>query len=342
MENASFFINSTSDNLTMKPTAPTENRTLDYPVVIVLCIVLGLGSIFGTTGNTLVVSSIIKFENLRAIPDLFIFSLSISDLLVSTLYQPLKAYRTAHLSDDSTVMKFVISISAFLGHVALIASITNMLGVTVERLMSIRFPLKYGLLVTKTRAVVTLICIWVFSIAYGGIWSEDLAPATYLSSYFVAVLLGTILIYVYIFVVASRLEGSVAHVQNTSTREQRTGFRRERKAAKTIAVILGVAIVCWVPLLVVPRVIASYVHNTTYFTILNLLQVLSVCNSSINPYIYCVRSRRYYEAFVKLLGLHHLVKVQAIVAPTCTPRDEVSRTRDVTDIVQPETHDIAL
>ena len=183
MENASFFINSTSVNLTMKPTAPTENRTLDYPVVIVLCIVLGLGSIFGTTGNTLVVSSIIKFENLRAIPDLFIFSLSISDLLVSALYQPLKAYRiTPHLSDDSTVMKFVISISAFLGYVALIASITNMFGVSVERLMSIRFPLKYGLLVTNTRAVVTLICIWVFSIAYGGIWSQDLAPATYLSS----------------------------------------------------------------------------------------------------------------------------------------------------------------
>ena len=108
--------------------------------------------------------------------------------------------------------------------------------------------------------------------------------------------------------VASRLEQSVAHIQNTSTREQRTGFRRERKAAKTIAVILGVAIVCWVPLLVVPRVIASYVHNTTYFTIFTLLQILSVCNSSINPYIYCVRSRRYYEAFVKLLGLHNLVK----------------------------------
>ena len=47
------------------------------------------------------------------------------------------------MSGDSTVMKFVISIiiSAFLGYVALIASITNMLGVTVERLMSIRFPL---------------------------------------------------------------------------------------------------------------------------------------------------------------------------------------------------------
>ena len=124
--------------------------------------------------------------------------------------------------------------------------------------------------------------------------------------------------------VANRLERSVALVQNTSTRKQRTGFRRERKAAKTIVVILGVAIVCWFPLLVVPRVIASYVHNTTYFTIFTLLQVLPVCNSSINPYIYCVRSCRYYEAFVKLLGLHNLVKykVQAIVAPSSTPRDK--------------------
>ena len=32
MENASFFINSTSDNLAMKPTAPTKNQTLDYLV----------------------------------------------------------------------------------------------------------------------------------------------------------------------------------------------------------------------------------------------------------------------------------------------------------------------
>ena len=56
MENTSFFIDSTSDSLAMRPTTLTENQTLDCPVVIVLCIVLGLGSIFGTTGNTLVVS----------------------------------------------------------------------------------------------------------------------------------------------------------------------------------------------------------------------------------------------------------------------------------------------
>ena len=61
-----------------------------------------------------------------------------------------------------------------------------------------------------------------------------------------------------------------------------------------------------------------------------------------NPYLNCVRSRRRYGTFVKLLGLHNLAKVQAIVAPTNTSRDQVSRTLDGPDTSQPETYDIAL
>ena len=49
-----------------------------------------------------------------------------------------------------------------------------------------------------------------------------------------------------------------------------------------------------------------------------------------------------YGTFVKLLGLHNLAKVQAIVPPTNTSREQVSRTLDGPDTNQPETYDIAL
>lgn len=345
MENSSFLPNVTPDYPTTESTTPTEDEALEFPHVIILCTVLGVASIVGTLGNTLVLLSIIKFDNLRAIPDLFIFSLSLSDLLVTTLYQPLKAYRLANLQEVSTVIDVLKISSRFLGHFSLIASISNMFGVTVERLISIRFPLKYDLLVTKRRAIITVICIWTFSITYGGIWSQGLAPESYLAIYFVAILVGTVSIYVYIFLVAKRLEESVAQIRNGSTGEERPSSRRERKAAKTIAIILGVAIGCWLPLLIVPSVLANDPNRARFMRIFSSLQVLSVCNSSINPYIYCARSRRYYVAFVKLLGMHRVVMVQVAVAPAYSPRDLASSGRDAFQEIQPskgEIYDVAL
>lgn len=309
MTNASFLL-----NLSAVPPTLTKDEAIDeLPHTVILCTVLGVASVLGTFGNSLVLLSIMKFDNLRAIPDLFIFSLSLSDLLVTAIYQPFKTYRFANWQQVSTNVD-LLATSSFLGHFSLIASITNMFGVTVERLISIRFPLKYNLVVTRVRAVVTMICFWIFSIAYGVVWSAKLVSIKYLAIYFALVLTGTVSIYLYIFVVAKRLEDSVFHAQNESTNVgERPTTHRERKAAKTIAIILGVAVVCWLPILVVPNVLPSDLDYTTFLSVFYPLHVLSVCNSSINPYIYCARSRRYSVAFVKLLGLNRFCKVQATV-----------------------------
>lgn len=309
MTNASFLL-----NLSAVPPTLTNDEAIDeLPHTVILCTVLGVASVLGTFGNSLVLLSIMKFDNLRAIPDLFIFSLSLSDLLVTAIYQPFKTYRFANWQQVSTNVD-LLATSSFLGHFSLIASITNMFGVTVERLISIRFPLKYNLVVTRVRAVVTMICFWIFSIAYGVVWSAKLVSIKYLAIYFALVLTGTVSIYLYIFVVAKRLEDSVFHAQNESTNVgERPTTHRERKAAKTIAIILGVAVVCWLPILVVPNVLPSDLDYTTFLSVFYPLHVLSVCNSSINPYIYCARSRRYSVAFVKLLGLNRFCKVQATV-----------------------------
>lgn len=348
MENSSLFPSSYTSYTAIEPNRPTEDTALDMPLVVILCTVLGVASVLGSLGNILVMLSIIKFDNLREIPDLFIFSLSLSDLLVTSLFQPLKASRLARFEDDSTVRDFLKISSSFLGHFSLIASISNMFGVTVERLISIRFPLKYDIFVTKRRAIFTVICIWIFSIAYGGVWSQGLAPESYLAIYFIAILIGTVSIYVYIFLVARRLEESVAQVRSDSAmEEQRFNSRREKKAAKTIAVILGVAIVCWVPFLIIPQALGKDQDQARFLKVFNSLQVLSVCNSSINPYIYCARSRRYYVALVKLLGMHKTLskRVQAAATPRYSTRDPMRNAHQAFQEIQPskgEIYDAAL
>ncbi|PFX30917.1 Adenosine receptor A2a [Stylophora pistillata] len=221
--------------------------------------------------------------------------------------KPLQAYKVMHLDQVSEIEAFS-EITSLLGHVSLIASVSNMFGVTVERLISIRFPLKYDLLETKLRAKVSMVCIWTFSSSYGTVWSLDLAPIQYMAIYFVLVLVGTTSIYFYIFLIARRLEGGTVHIQGESTNAQIPNRRRERKAAKTIAIIVGVAVLCWLPLLIIPNVFPKDLDNATVVKIVYPLRILSVCNSSINPYIYCVRSSRYSVAFIKLLGLQKPLK----------------------------------
>lgn len=309
MTNSSLLLNLSTGYSTSIPTID------GLPHAVILCTVLSVASVVGTFGNSLVLLSIMKFNNLRAIPDLFIFSLSSSDLLVTAIYQPFTTYRFANWQQVSTNLD-LLATSSFFGHFSLIASITNMFGVTVERLISIRFPLKYNLVVTRVRAVATMICFWIFSIVYGAVWSTQLVSIQYLAIYFILVLTGTVSIYFYIFLVAKRLEDSMFQTQNESVNVGRPTTHRERKAAKTIAIILGVAVFCWLPVLIIPNVLPSHLDYTTFLSVFYPLHVLSVCNSSINPYIYCARSRRYSVAFVQLLRLNSFSKVQATAGIT--------------------------
>ena len=348
MTNSSFLLKLTSDFTTSVPTTSTKGEFLELSHSAILCTVLGVASVLGTLGTSLVLLSIIKFENLREIPDLFIFSLSLSDFIVAALYQPLKSYRFVHLQQSSTNVS-LLTISRLLGYLSLTASITNMFGVTVERLISIRFLLKYDLVVTRKRAIVTLICIWIFSSTLVVMVSTKLLSQLIFSMYFTMALIGTVSIYVYIFLIAKRLKDAVLQVQNNSVHDERpNSIRRERKAAKTIAIILGVAIGCWLPFLIVPHVISEEPDYARYMKIFFSLQILSVCNSSINPYIYCARSQRYFVAFVKLLGLQRIFKTQGTVAPAAySPRNLAMDTRDVPEEIQPtqveaEINDVAL
>ena len=334
MINWTFLLNFTT-NSTSRPTASTEDEILELPHVVILCTILGLASVLGTLGNSLVLLSIIKFDNLREIPDLFIFSLSLSDFIVTAVYQPLKFYRFAHLHLSSTNVEPVLTISRFLGYLSLIASITNMLGVTVERLISVRFPMKYDLVMTRRRAIATLICIWIFSSALVIMVFTELLSLMFISIYFTLALIGTVLIYVYLFLIAKRLEDSVMQVQNVSLDDGRPpDSKRERKAAKTIAIILGVAIGCWLPFLIVPHVISEESDYTRYLEVFFSLQVLSVWNSSINPYIYCARTRRYFVAFIKMLGLERVLEIQGTVAPAYSPRNLAMNARDAPEVIQ--------
>ena len=138
----------------------------------------------------------------------------------------------------------------------------------------------------------------------------------YLAMYFILTIAGIGMIYAYIFYIAKRLEDVVIQAQN------RFVGGSERKAAKTIIILLGVAIACWVPFLISLKLLSK--NDVRSKWIFYLAQALATCNSSINPYIYCVRSSRYRKSFVKLLGLHKVDIAREALTPAYLPNSDIN------------------
>ncbi|XP_071627969.1 octopamine receptor in mushroom bodies isoform X2 [Temnothorax longispinosus] len=86
--------------------------------------------------------------------------------------------------------------------------------------------------------------------------------------------------------------------QNTHLKVKR--FRMETKAAKTLGIIVGGFIMCWLPFFTMYLVRAFY-PNHIHPTVFSVLFWLGYCNSAINPCIYALFSKDFRFAFKRII-----------------------------------------
>ncbi|XP_071491553.1 5-hydroxytryptamine receptor 1D-like [Diadema antillarum] len=89
-----------------------------------------------------------------------------------------------------------------------------------------------------------------------------------------------------------------------STRDATHRNSRETKAFKTVAVVLGAFIICWMPF-AVTFVVEAFCPTSCYLpqAMLDTFLWLGYINSIINPIIYAFFNRTFRAAFIKVLGL---------------------------------------
>ncbi|XP_060646684.1 octopamine receptor Oamb isoform X2 [Drosophila nasuta] len=77
-------------------------------------------------------------------------------------------------------------------------------------------------------------------------------------------------------------------------------FRMETKAAKTLAIIVGGFIVCWLPFFTM-YLIRAFCDHCIQPTVFSVLFWLGYCNSAINPMIYALFSHEFRIAFKRIV-----------------------------------------
>ncbi|XP_013419282.1 D(1) dopamine receptor [Lingula anatina] len=292
-------------------------------VRIFLGVLLSIIDLAVILGNLLVVIAILKFEQLRSkITNYFIVSLAISDMCVGVFVLPFAAIQDllgnwpfGHYC--LTWVSFDVMMST--------ASILNLLMIAVERYIAVTRPFHYHEIVTNKTAGIMLGVAWIASGMVSFIplqlewfyfegdyrwhqWATDqaLGPLCKLAfnpyyaiisssiSFYVPLIMMTFL-YGRVFAIARRQAKQIADMDKAMANVRKDGKgtkRSENKATKTMATVMGVFILCWLPFFILncllgwdPEMLLCKL-NPNFMDIFSFFVWLGWINSVFNPFIY--------------------------------------------------------
>uniref|UniRef100_A0A182MIW6 G-protein coupled receptors family 1 profile domain-containing protein n=1 Tax=Anopheles culicifacies TaxID=139723 RepID=A0A182MIW6_9DIPT len=106
--------------------------------------------------------------------------------------------------------------------------------------------------------------------------------------------------------------GSTLNISSTpnphaqvSKRKETLEAKRERKAAKTLAIITGAFVVCWLPFFLTALLLPLCESCSINDTVASLFLWLGYFNSTLNPVIYTIFSPEFRQAFKRILFGSH-------------------------------------
>uniref|UniRef100_A0A3B5BJV8 G-protein coupled receptors family 1 profile domain-containing protein n=1 Tax=Stegastes partitus TaxID=144197 RepID=A0A3B5BJV8_9TELE len=295
-----------------------ESFNMTYNDVVFLCksdndVLCALLYVFLTSltlitvfGNLLVIISIAYFKQLHTPTNYLILSLAVLDLIIGAVIFPLNMTYTSSTCLAHITLQCLIRNT--IDFMASLMSILNLCCIAVDRYYAVCHPLLYKTKITLNSAVTMTLSCWGSSVLGGllyfglGITNDSCYDLCFkllliLSGFTFYIPTAVLLcIYARIFVVAQKQARSI---QNAASQFGATDRKMENKATKTLAIVLGIYILCWAPLLV------SYPLNDLSRFVLNLIEPFNwfaLCNSMFNPFIYAFFYRWFRSAIRMIIS----------------------------------------
>ncbi|XP_038583739.1 trace amine-associated receptor 1-like [Micropterus salmoides] len=266
---------------------------------ILLYIFLGSLSVVTICGNLLVIISIIYFKQLHIPTNYLILSLAVADLLVGVLVFPFSMAFTVTLCwyHEGLFCKVRGSFDVTLST----ASILNLCCISIDRYYAVCQPLAHKSKINDRVTVIMILVSWGFSALIGigiviagfnqGKCGESCLIDSLISttlacifSFYIPVII-LLCIYLKIFLVAQRQAKCIQNTTCQSTKSGATVSKMERKATKTLAVVMGVFLLCWTPYFLF-IIFQPLTYDVTPVAVIETLNWLTLSNSMLNPFIY--------------------------------------------------------
>uniref|UniRef100_A0A8C6L5M0 Sphingosine-1-phosphate receptor 2 n=1 Tax=Nothobranchius furzeri TaxID=105023 RepID=A0A8C6L5M0_NOTFU len=291
---------SNSKNVTIEDLIQRIEKKEQYSglniVIIVLCVIIILE-------NLLVLIAVWRNKKFHSAMFFFIGNLAFSDLLAGSAYIANIILSGPMTITLTPVQWFIREGTAF---IALAASVFSLLAIAIERYIAITKVKVYGS--TKTCRMFLLIgACWVTSVLIGGLpiigWScicnlPDCSAVLPLYSkkyiVFVVTIFTLILFSIVILYVKIYLNVSSSHREATNSQAY--------ALLKTVTIVLGVFIMCWLPAFTILLLDSSCsMQQCPILDKASMFFSFATLNSALNPVIYMLRSKEMRREFLRVL-----------------------------------------
>lgn len=246
-------------------------------------------------GNCLVLAAITRTASLRTPSMFFLCSLAASDLLVGFVVQPLYITSTFARINVLDNLWFLVSF-ATCG-----ISLCSITVISVDRFLALYYHMRYPTLVTKTRAILTLVLMWIFICILSGIYCLNR------NIYFLVIALGvglclsiSIVAYIGIFRVVRHQQLQI-HTQQQAVQARTDGvsnIRQLKRSALNSFVFFIVMVLFYAPM---SAAMAVYLVSEEWEHAWSFTTTAVFMNSSINPFLYCWRLGKLRKAVAKTM-----------------------------------------
>ena len=267
-----------------------------YSIAIIILIILTL------FGNGLVISAFYVFKRIRkSVTNWFILSLAISDMMVAIITEPiwLAGEIIAWQYPPEIDVETFFEVWTMIDIVCAISSISNLMFISVDRFFAIKHPLIHHTKMTPGKCKWIILLSWVHAVGTSCLYllNENW-------KYIVIFLFGFLIpLLVILF-----CYGGILHVVVSRSRlTHRHGKRlsNEYKTAKSLGVVTGAFVACWLPFFVVS--LAYWFCDSCQRDIDSIPAITSgvkwlhYLNSCLNPIIYAFLNPTFKMAFRNLI-----------------------------------------
>ncbi|XP_018426712.1 PREDICTED: trace amine-associated receptor 4-like [Nanorana parkeri] len=290
-----------------------SNRPL--PIDLAMNIIMFGAVALTVGGNLLVIVSITHFKQLHTPTNFLILSLAVVDFLLGLLVMPYSLVRS--LTSCWYFGEMFCKLHSCIDITLCTSSIFHLFFISVDRYFAVCHPLHYYRKITISVVEVCLLiswtipCVYSFGLVFSNANMEGLQGSepppdccdscslvfnklwSIITSFFCFFFPGSLMIGIYlrVFSVAKKQAKAINNHSNSTSEKNNTKNRMsikvESKAARTLSLVMGVFILCWMPFFVT-TIADPYLNFSVSVDFYNVVLWLGYFNSALDPIIYAL------------------------------------------------------
>ena len=261
-------------------------------------------------GNALVLAAVWKSPSLRSPSVIFLCGLATTDLAVGLLLQPLFLSMELILLSNSSTYHCALGYAFItVSYTVCGASLVTLATISVDRLLSLRYHMRYASIVTVRRALCAITLNWLTSAFLASLilWSPNIVFLTVMAIAVAIFLCLSTSVHLCIYRIIRRHKQQIVAQLQAVQDGSCVNVTRFKKSAATAFFVHYFLVICYTPLFVTLMLTANEERQSSEAWGENgsaiawkLTSTIVFMNSALNPFIYCWRLREIRNAVKKV------------------------------------------